>query len=347
MKANLGRGFSQAFRRPRTSVEVGPWLTRKLIPLFAAESRRVTLNAAWRSSMLALLVGFTTFAYLSFSQNAAHDGLHQGFWAAGLAMAVSSLIVVVFYGAVQGSHQKLLHAALVVAQNNVESLVILGKLIELRDPDTGGHNLRVTIYALMFSEALGMPPETIMRCTKGALLHDIGKLVVPDQILGKPGPLTPDERRVMQTHVEDGIAIVTQACAISDAEPVVGGHHERYDGTGYPRGLKGQEIPCEARIFALIDVFDALISRRVYKSAIPISDALAMMQKERGLHFDPALLDRFVELAPGFLSQLPQEEDALLAMLMERVSPYLRSVLPKQMPVSIVGANLLMPALRR
>ena len=340
MKASLDQEVPRPFHHPLTSFDVSKWLERKLVPSFAAERRRLTADVVWLGALTSLIAGVVVFAYFTFVHAAGAASPAGGARAAGLTMAVFGAMAALLYPIVHHGQNRLLSAASMVAQNNIESLVILGKLVEMRDPDTAGHNLRVTTYALMFSEALGLPADVVMRCTKGALLHDIGKLAVPDQILGKPGPLTHDERQVMQTHVDHGVAIVMQADAIHDAESVVGGHHERFDGTGYPQGLAGEEIPLEARIFALIDVFDALTSRRVYKPPMSIHEALDLMREGRGAHFDPHLLDQFLQLAPGFASQLPHEEEELLAMLMERVSPYLRNILPKQMLLSVTEAAL-------
>ena len=213
--------------------------------------------------------------------------------------------------------------AATAAHKQIELLSVLGKLTELRDPQAAGHNLRVTLYTLMFAEALGLSPKALVRATKGAFLHDIGKLVVPEHILEKPGPLTGSEREVMKTHVHHGVNLVRQAQALHEAEEVVAAHHERYDGSGYPAGLKGGQIPFEARVFALVDVFDALASRRVYKEAFSVRDALLNMDSERGSHFDPQLLDRFVRLAPSFAERMPTDEPALAARLQAGLWPYL------------------------
>jgi HD-GYP domain-containing protein (c-di-GMP phosphodiesterase class II) len=237
-------------------------------------------------------------------------------------MTVSLLTAAGLYPTLRRREDGLLKDASTIAHNNIEVLALLGKLVELHDPDTNGHNLRVSLYSVMFCEALGLSPDILVRTTKGALLHDIGKIVIPDQILSKPGPLTPVERKVMQSHVLHGEDLVAQAEILNEAAPVVAGHHERFDGTGYPRGLKGKAIPLEARIFAIIDVFDALTSRRVYKPAHSVADTLSAMAGQSGLHFDPVLLDRFVELAPGYLSALPKQDTALIAMLKARLLRY-------------------------
>jgi putative nucleotidyltransferase with HDIG domain len=200
---------------------------------------------------------------------------------------------------------------------------MLGKLTELRDENTAGHNKRVTFYMVLFAEALGLSPEEVVRVAKSAFLHDIGKLVVPDRVLDKPGALTPEERVEMENHVLRGAEIVMESQLLSGAAPIVAAHHEHFDGSGYPKGLKGEDIPREARMFALVDVFDALTSPRVYKAALTIEESLNTMAGGRGSHFDPVLFDRFVELAPSFAKQLPKEEGALTTMLMRRLFPYL------------------------
>jgi putative nucleotidyltransferase with HDIG domain len=210
-----------------------------------------------------------------------------------------------------------------VARQSVDLFMVLGKLTELRDPKTASHTLRVAFYTLMFSEALGLPASSIVRAVKGALLHDIGKIAIPDHILNKPGRLTVEEWATMQTHVANGLAVIARSAVLAEAAPVVAAHHERYDGKGYPLGLGGEVIPYEARLFVLVDVFDALTSIRPYKRAFVIEEALAIMSRERGSHFDPVLFDRFIELAPNLASQLPEQEAALTTLLMDRLEPYL------------------------
>lgn len=243
--------------------------------------------------------------------------------AAVLAVVVSAMTAAALYAVVRQREHWLLRAATTISRDNIDMWWVLGKLTELRDGETAGHNLRVTTYTLLFAEAMGLPPEEIVSTTKGALLHDVGKLAVPDRILGKPGALTPEERAEMAKHVRFGLEIVSQSEILHEAAPVVGGHHERYDGKGYPLGLSGEAIPREARLFALVDVFDALTSARVYKPAFGIEEALATMAGGRGSHFDPALFDRFKEMAPDWARRLPRDDAALTALLMDRLLPYL------------------------
>lgn len=243
--------------------------------------------------------------------------------AVAFAAVVPMLTAAALYPVLRSRNRWMCHATSVISRDNIELLAVLGKLTELRDGETAGHNLRVTAYALLFAEALGVPQDEVVRTAKGALLHDVGKMVVPDRILAKPGPLTLEERAEMTKHVRHGVEIVSQSEALQDATMVVAAHHEHYDGKGYPLGISGEAIPREARLFALVDVFDALTSARVYKPALSVEAALAQMAGERGSHFDPMLFDRFVVLAPGFVRQLPRDEGRLTALLMDRLLPYL------------------------
>jgi putative nucleotidyltransferase with HDIG domain len=238
----------------------------------------------------------------------------------------------------------LFHTTSLVARQSVDLFMVLGKLTELRDRETASHTLRVALYALMFAEALDLPASTLVRVVKGALLHDIGKIAIPDHILNKPGPLTAEERATMQTHVERGLSVVAQSSVLADAAPVVAAHHERYDGEGYPLALSGEIVPYEARLFALADVFDALTSRRPYKRALLVEETLVLMASERGSRFDPVLFDRFFQLAPGFAAQMPQQAETLRALLMQRLQPYLDRFIFVE-PTN-AGASQLLMALR-
>jgi putative nucleotidyltransferase with HDIG domain len=298
------------------------WLDRQLAPTLAAMRQRVNSHATRATSAVVATTGIGTFASAVLAAEAGGNWLTTSLGAAALATTVSVLAAALFRSSLRPPHDWLFQATTAAARSNIQLLAVFGKLIELRDPETAGHNVRVTLYALMFAEALELSPETVVRTVKGALLHDIGKLVVPDRVLDKPGPLTASERAEMQAHVQHGMDLIAQAEALNDAAPVVAAHQEHYDGSGYPFGLQGEDIPYEARIVALIDVFDALTSPRVYRSALPVADALAIMAIESGTHFDPALLDRFVLLAPAFANQLPRDEVSLVGMLKQRLSPY-------------------------
>lgn len=186
-------------------------------------------------------------------------------------------------------------------ESNVELMRVLGSAIAKRDSDTDEHNYRVTLYAVRLAETLRRPAEEIAILIAGAFLHDVGKIGVPDGILLKPGKLTEDEFTVMKTHVPIGEEIVTESKWLTGAREVVANHHEKFDGSGYPRGLRNFDIPFNARLFAIVDVFDALNSKRPYKAPLDADDVIRILREGRGSHFDPEILDVFVRTVP-FLS---------------------------------------------
>ena len=296
------------------------WLERRMESVVATAHRRLRQRIMVTALAASSVSGIGVFSYSSNGGSVVTGG---AFEAAAWATLVSILTAAALYPILRLRNRWMCNATSTISRDNIDLLAVLGKLTELRDGETAGHNLRVTAYALLFAEALGLPPDEIVRAAKGALLHDVGKLAIPARILGKPGPPTAEERVEMDRHVSYGLEIVSQSHALHEATTVVGGHHERYDGKGYPLGLEGEAIPREARLFALVDVFDALTSERVYKPALGVEEALATMAAGRGSHFDPVLLDRFVQLAPGFVSQLPGDEGSLTALLMDRLLPYL------------------------
>jgi len=180
---------------------------------------------------------------------------------------------------------------------NLETLSVLGSAIAKRDSDTDLHNYRVTLYAVRLAEALELPPRAIRSLIKGALLHDVGKIGIRDAILLKPGRLDEAEFAEMRGHVQHGRDIVAPAAWLRDGLEVISGHHERYDGAGYDTPLTGPDIPLSARLFAIVDVFDALTSRRPYKEPLSCDESLAILAKDRGSHFDPEVLDAFLRIA--------------------------------------------------
>lgn len=187
---------------------------------------------------------------------------------------------------------------------------VLARLAETRDNETGNHLLRTQEYVRIMAMELAkspryaphLTPRSIEVLSKSAQLHDIGKVGIPDAILLKPGPLTADERVVMQTHAVLGSQAIEQAERdishplefLRFAKEIAHFHHEKWDGSGYPEGLVGEEIPLSARLMSLADVFDALVSKRVYKQAFTLSTAYELIVSERGKHFDPDVVDAFV-----------------------------------------------------
>ncbi len=209
-------------------------------------------------------------------------------------------------------------------QANVEMLEVLGSAIAKRDSDTSAHNYRVTLLALALAEDAGLDRPALQALVKGSFLHDVGKIGTSDTILLKPGRLDPAEFEIMKQHVLHGTDIVGGYGWLHDALDVVRWHHEKVNGTGYPDGLVGHAIPINARIFALADVFDALTSARPYKKALPFEEALALMARDRGQHFDPELFDRFERLAPDLYRRICQADVAELARTLRiRMRAYL------------------------
>ena len=167
--------------------------------------------------------------------------------------------------------------------------------LDLRDRETEGHTLRVTDMAIELARILGLEEESLIQMRRGGLLHDIGKLAVPDKVLLKPGPLTEDEWGMMRLHPQFAFDWLSPIDYLRKAVDIPYCHHERWDGSGYPRGLKGEAIPLVSRLFAYADVWDALTSNRPYRPAWPPEKALDYISENSGTHFDPSLLDMFLE----------------------------------------------------
>ena len=176
------------------------------------------------------------------------------------------------------------------------TLQALGAAIDLRDNETAGHSQRVCRYSLEIARAMRWPDKELGSLARGAYLHDIGKLGTPDGILLKPGPLTAAERRVMQQHVQIGFDIVKGIPFLADAAEIVLMHHERFDGSGYPRGLKEEKILLGARIFAVADTLDAITSDRPYHRASSFESARETIRHLSGSHFDPQVVDVFLSI---------------------------------------------------
>jgi putative nucleotidyltransferase with HDIG domain len=174
------------------------------------------------------------------------------------------------------------------------TLEALGGALDAKDAETEGHCQRVTAFTITIARAMGVDRALLRHIARGAFLHDIGKMGVPDSILRKPGPLTPDERTVMRKHCEIGYAVLQRIPFLKEAAEIVLSHQECYDGSGYPRGLKGEQIPLGARIFAVADTLDAMISDRPYRKALPISAAREEIQKYSGKQFDPRVVQVFL-----------------------------------------------------
>ena len=204
---------------------------------------------------------------------------------------------------------------------NLQMIRALGGAVAVRDTGTSEHNLRVTLYSSHLGMAVGLNAEEMQALMKGSFLHDIGKIGIADDILLNPGKLTPAETAVMQSHTFLGCNVIADVRWLEDARAVVRHHHEHYDGTGYPDGVAGEEIPRAARIFGIADVFDALTSRRMYKDPISYEAAREMMVAERGKHFDPVLLDQFWTIAPELYDDIRKKSvDELEAIILKLIT---------------------------
>jgi response regulator RpfG family c-di-GMP phosphodiesterase len=182
----------------------------------------------------------------------------------------------------------------------LETLERLAQAAEFRDAETGAHVSRIGMLAEKVARTLGLPDEQCELLRHATPLHDVGKVGIPDRILLKPGALDPDEWLIMQSHTLIGARILggSSSRVVQLAEEIALTHHERWDGGGYPRRLRGEQIPLSGRICAVVDVFDALRSERSYKRAWTLADTLDELRRQRGRHFDPRVLDAFLSLVP-------------------------------------------------
>ncbi len=260
------------------------------------------MAAAWfglRGGCAAALVVsllFTLHAFLdwpgNYMEQANQVGELVGFWVAG-----------VIPGWLFDRQRSLL---LDLANANEETLLGLVAALDLREHNTRLHSQRVREYTQLIASRLGVDEKTKRELGFGALLHDVGKIAVPDQILLKPGKLTDQEWVEMRKHPEAGYRIVKQIGFLQGAAEIVYAHHEQFDGHGYPRGLKGEDIPLGARMFMVADVYDALTSERPYRSPSTYAEATTEIKRQSGSHFDPLIVDTFMAIAPEQLRAIAE-----------------------------------------
>jgi cyclic di-GMP phosphodiesterase len=177
-----------------------------------------------------------------------------------------------------------------------ETLEALGAALDLRDNETAGHSQRVSRYCIEMAKVMGVEPERLKHIERGSYLHDIGKIGTPDAILLKPGKLSPEEKQIMEAHARVGYNLVSRIAFLAPAAEIVLTHQERFDGTGYPQGLLGGEIPLGSRIFAVADTLDAMTSDRPYRRALPFGTARAEIERESGRQFDPEVVKVFLSI---------------------------------------------------
>jgi putative two-component system response regulator len=192
---------------------------------------------------------------------------------------------------------------------HVQTVRMLANAVEARESYTRGHVERVQQYALQLARALGWDAEALLLCEFGALLHDVGKLTVPRSILNKRRPLTYMEWELLRRHPETGRQMLEGVDHLRGAIPYVLHHHERWNGTGYPGRLAGQDIPREGRLLAIVDAYDAMTTNRPYRLAMPVEQALDEIRKQSGIQFDPAMVEVFIQLQPLSPGALPVKLD--------------------------------------
>ncbi len=190
------------------------------------------------------------------------------------------------------------------------TLEALGDALDLKDAETEGHSKRVTAFTIAIARAMELPQERVRIIARGAFLHDIGKMAIPDKILSKPGRLDAEEQATMREHAYLGYQIVRKIPFLQEAAEIVYSHQERYDGSGYPRGLRGDQIPLGARIFAVADTFDAMTSDRPYRAAQSIASGRREIERNSGKQFDPEVVKVFLGLPERIWQELRTEIEA-------------------------------------
>ena len=204
-----------------------------------------------------------------------------------------------------------LQAALADLERSYDiTLEALGDALDLRDAETEGHSRRVTAFTIAIARAMGVPREQILIIARGAFLHDFGKVAIPDKILFKPGKLDEKEKEIMREHCYHGYQMLKKIPFLADACEIVYSHQEHFDGSGYPRNLKGKEIPLGARIFAVADTLDAIISNRPYRPARSFADARKEIMAWSGRQFDPEVVDAFTKMSDDVFEDLRREINA-------------------------------------
>jgi len=200
--------------------------------------------------------------------------------------------------------------AAVAAQANDDTVEALGSALELKDAETLGHCQRVTVFTIFIAQTVPVPMNYLPILSRAAFLHDIGKMAIPDAILRKPGPLDDDEKQIMRTHCEIGYNVLTRIPFLRDAAEIVLAHQEFFDGTGYPRRLRGEQIPLGARIISVANAFDAMLSDCPYRNARPMSHGREEIQRCAGTQFDPKIVEIFLTIPDNCWIELRENLDS-------------------------------------
>jgi putative nucleotidyltransferase with HDIG domain len=260
----------------------------------------VLLGAVWFGLRGSLLVATTAAVLFSFHiyadwQGFVQENMNQ------VGEIASVFIVAVLAGILMDREKAALHE---VGRTHEGALTAMVSALDAREHDTQLHSLRVRAYALYLGKRMGLSRRELLQLGQGALLHDIGKIGIPDDLLMKPGKLSEEEWSVMRTHPAIGGKILESVTFLDEAAEIVRAHHERFDGTGYPEGLQGNEIPLGARIFAVIDVLDALTTDRPYREKLSYSEVREHIKRGSGKHFDPKVVRAFLDVPAEAWQQL-------------------------------------------
>ncbi len=274
-------------------------------------SGRAALREVWKENFLWLLPHYVILALLGLAIVAAHGAI--GLWGVAVFLAPPLMMRVSIkqyldrtatgvielrrtHSELQNAHEMVTAAMTSLGKAYDGTLRSLVAALDARDSETAGHSERVADLTMAIATEMGISPDTDdwRYMAWGSLLHDVGKIAIPDHILRKPGPLTSEEWDAMRTHPHSGYEILRSVDFLIPASDIVLAHHERYDGAGYPRGLAGEQIPLGARIFMIADSFDAMTSDRSYRSAMPAEEALAEILRHSGSQFDPAAVRGFL-----------------------------------------------------
>jgi diguanylate cyclase (GGDEF)-like protein/putative nucleotidyltransferase with HDIG domain len=200
-------------------------------------------------------------------------------------------------GELAGANNEIVRASKAIRQLNDELFLTLSKMVDARDPYVGGHAAQVSAYATAIAIELGLPPEHVEKVRRAGFLHDIGKIAIAEQVLHKPTRLTPEEYEHVKTHTTIGAELLETSQALRELAPAVRGHHERWDGAGYPDGLREEDIPLEARILAVADAVEAMASDRPYAPGRSLAEVIGELRRCAGGQFDPQVIDVFIQLA--------------------------------------------------
>lgn len=300
-------------------------------PLHLSILKRILF--AWSVLSLLILIGAT---WMNFHEINGVDNNREILHLLRISARGSTLAVLIsvaatallLYPLMVSLHRKVLRLAEEVAKSNLELASVLGAAIAQRDTGTRGHHFRVTLYAIRLGETLNdarLDRRTLML---GAFLHDVGKIGISDGILLKPDHLTVEELALMRTHIQRGLDIISPSTWLQEAREVIECHHEKYDGSGYPNGLRGKAIPLAARIFAIVDAFDALTSHRPYQEPVPFEQAMSILEGASRSHFDPNLMEVFKGVAEDAYNKVHSVSESDLAeLLAQAVEPYRRAPL--------------------